>query len=289
MNTPEATTAPAANPLLVIVESLKNAFLDMGQALADFLPKLVIALIILCIGLILAKIIKAVMTKVLAGIKIDTLVEKSGLLPTLSKMGIKGSLAVSIPKLLGYVIIFFMVKSAAESASFTNVSDFLGSILGLLPKVIMAFLIMVAGMFVGDVIQTATFNSLDQRGLDYAKTLSRIVFGFIFLVFLTVALSQVGIETELLKDSVKILLIGVSMAIAIALGLGLKDHAHNIVAAIYVRDVYNHGTSVEIDGEYLTVCGTGPVTSKLQKENGDFIIIPNSELVSTKIKGRTSN
>jgi len=72
------------------------------------------------------------------------------------------------------------------------------------------------------------------------------------------------------------------------LGLGLKSHANNIVAAIYVRDIYRQGSSIEIDGELLTIKGTGPVTTKLQNDNGDFVVLPNSELVSTKIKGRVN-
>lgn len=259
----------------------------MAKGMAEFFPQLIIAIIILCVGIIFAKIVRATLTKILTGIKLDSIAEKSGIQDILSKMGIKGSLSALIPKLLGYFIIIFMIKAAADSAKFTDVSNFIGTIFAFTPRLITAFLIMVIGMFVGDIIQKTIFNTLDERGLDYAGTLSKIIFGLVFIVFLTVALSQVGIETELLKDSVKILLIGVSMAIAISLGLGLKDHAHNIVAAIYVRDIYRNGSSIEIDEELHTIRGTGPITTKLQKDNGEFVILPNSFLVSQKIKGKS--
>ncbi len=274
------------NPLMQVAESLKSAFLEMGLGMVNFLPKLLVAIIILCVGIILAKVVRSVTAKILQGIKIDTLTEKSGVQPALAKMGVKGSLAELIPKLLGFFIIAFMVKTSADAAGFTDVSDFINSIFAFIPKLITAFLIMVVGVFVADVLQNAVFNALDEKGLDYANILSKILLGLVIVVFLTVALSQIGIETELLKDTVKILLIGVSIAIALALGLGLKSHANNIVAAVYVRDIYRQGSSIEIDGDLLTIKGTGPVTTKLQKENGEFVVIPNSELVSTKIKGR---
>ena len=144
---------------------------------------------------------------------------------------------------------------------------------------------MVIGLFVGDMIQIAVFVALDAKGLDYANTLSKLVFGLIFIVFLTVSLSQVGIETELLKSTVKIILLGVSFALALALGLGLRQHAANVVAAVYVRDIYKKGVKIEIDGKLLQIMGIGPVTTKLQNEEGDFVIIPNTDLVTTKVKG----
>jgi len=214
--------------------------------------------------------------------------ESTGIQGALSKMGITGSLAVNIPKFVSFFIIIFMVKAAADAAEFDDASNFIQTIFAFTPKLITAFLIMVIGMFVGDIIQTTVFNTLDAKGLDYAKSVSKIVFALVFIVFLTVSLSQVGIETELLKSTVKILLVGVSLAIALALGLGLKEHAGNIVAAVYVRDIYRQGVAIDIDGDALKIVGIGPVTTKLQKENGDFVILPNSALVTTKVKGRAS-
>lgn len=279
-------TEASSNPFILVLESLKNAFVEMGEDMVTFTPKLVVALVILCIGIILAKIIRSITNKILEGIKIDKLVEKSGIQGALSKMGVKGSLAVLIPKLLGFFIIIFMIKAAAESAQFTDVSEFIGTIFSFIPRIITAFIIMVIGVFVGEIAQNTVYNTLDERGVDYASSLSKVILGLVIVVFLTVALSQIGIETELLKDTVKIILLGVALALALALGLGLKSHANNIVAAVYVRDIYSQGSSIEIDGELLAIKGTGPVTTKLQKENGEFVVLPNSELVSTKIKGK---
>ena len=222
----------------------------------------------------------------LQGIKIDSLVEKAGMESALSKMGVSGSLATLIPKIFSFFIIIFMIKQASVSAGFADISSFIDTIFAFTPKLITAFLIMVIGIFVGDLIQNATYATLDAKGLDYAGTVSKIIFALVFIVFLTVALSQVGIETELLKSTVKILLIGISLAIALALGLGLKQHANNIVAAVYVRDIYNKGTEIEIDGKALKIVGVGPVTTKLAQEDGEFVILPNSTLVTTTIKGK---
>ncbi len=280
--------ANAEDPFMQIAYKVREAFMNLGESLAEFLPKLIIAIIILCVGIIIAKIVRTVLTKILQGLKIDSLTEKAGMQSALAKMGITGSLARLIPKVLSFFIIIFMVKQASDSAGFTDISAFIDTLFAFTPKLITAFLIMVIGIFVGDIIQNATYATLDAKGLDYARTVSKIIFALVFIVFLTVSLSQVGIETELLKATVKILLVGVSLAVALALGLGLKQHASNIVAAVYVRDIYKKGTELEIDGKILQLVGVGPVTTKLLRADGEFIIIPNNTLVTTAIKGKTT-
>jgi len=285
----ENITEKSANPLVKIGTSLKESFVELGKDLANFTQNLIVAIIIILLGILIAKVLKGMTNKVLRGIKVDEIAEKSGIKSTLAKMGIKDEISTFVPKLLGLFILVFMIKVAADTANFTDISDFLATVFGFIPKVVTAFIIMLIGMFVGEIIQNTIYNTLDAKGVDYAGSLSKIAFGLAFIIFLTVALSQLGIETELLKDSFKIIVAGVAIALALALGLGLKGHANNIVAAVYVRDIYRQGSSIEIDGELLTIKGTGPVTTKLQKDNGEYIVIPNSELVTKQVKGKVES
>lgn len=271
-----------------ILETLKASFTNLGTEFIEFIPKLIVTVIIICIGIILAKIFKVIFTKFFQSIKIDSLAEKAGISETLGKLGIRGGLSTILPKIIWFMIMIFMVKQAAVYGGFNDISAFIGTLFSVIPKVVIAFLIMAVGLFVGDLIQKAVYNAADAKGLDYAGSLSKIVFALVFIVFLTVSLGQVGIETDLLKSTVKVILLGIALALAIALGLGLKDHAANIVAAVYVRDIFRSGTEIEIDGKNLKVMGVGPVTTKLQREDGEFVVLPNSQLVTSKVKGKIS-
>ena len=103
------------------------------------------------------------------------------------------------------------------------------------------------------------------------------------------ALNQLGIETELLNASVKILLSGVALALSICLGLGLKGLACNIVSGVYARDLYQVGTQIEYQDELVRVAGVGPVTTKLQRADGGFILVPNESLLNQSVKGRSAD
>ena len=280
--------APAGFSLNYILEKLREAFIEMADGAISALPNLVIAAVLLFVGLIVAKVVRAVLTSTFKKIKLDEMSAKMGLAEIFSKIGLKAS-SVAIPKILYWLILLAFVKVAADKAGIEDISNLLDQIMAFLPKVLTASIILLVGYIVADLIQNAVFRSLDNIGLEYAGSLSRILFGFIFILVLTVAFAQLGIETELLNSSFKIVIGGLALALAIALGLGLKTLAGHIVAGVYARDLYKIGTEIHYDEHPAKVSGVGPLTTKLTRDDGSFLVIPNTILVNEVIRGRTEN
>ena len=63
--------------------------------------------------------------------------------------------------------------------------------------------------------------------------------------------------------------------------------ARNIVSGVYSRDIYQVGTEIEYDGEVMTVGGVGPVTTKLNRLDGGFVVVPNEKLINEPVRGRS--
>ena len=80
-----------------------------------------------------------------------------------------------------------------------------------------------------------------------------------------------------------------ALALALALGLGLKTLASNIVSGVYAKDLYKVGTEIHYDERPAKVAGVGPVTTKLTRDDGSFLIVPNTLMVTAVIRGRTEN
>ncbi len=272
-----------------VLKEVQTAFSDMGRQMAEYLPKIAISLAIFIVGLIAAKIIRGFLTKTFQTIRLNELIDKAGIGDLFRKIGLTSGPAVFLPKLVYWIILLMVIKVAAQSAGISEVTAMVESIIAFLPKVFMAAVIMLVGFMVSDLIQAAVYRALDAKDLSYAQTLARIVSAFVFILFLTVALPQLGIQTELLNASVKIILAGISLALALALGLGLKTPAQNVISGVYARDLYQSGTVVEMDGEEAKVVAVGPLTAKLQAADGTFLIVPNSTLVNTTIKGRSAS
>lgn len=289
IETSDPVVTDAAGFATYVLEKLKEAFIEMADGAINALPNLVIAGVLLFVGLVAAKVIRSVLTGTFKKIKLDDIFDKMGLTEIFSKIGLKAGPSAAIPKLLYWLILLLFVRVAADKAGIQEISNLLDQIMAFLPKVLTASIILLVGFIVADLIQNAAFRSLDNIGLEYAGSLSRILFGFIFVLILTVALSQLGIKTELLNASVKIVLAGLALALALALGLGLKTLAGQIVSGVYARDLYKIGTEIHYDDRPAKVAGVGPLTTKLTRDDGSFLIIPNSILVSEIIRGRTEN
>ena len=285
----EPSTKDAASFFNYILEKLRTAFLEMADGAINALPNLVIAIVLLFVGFVAAKVIRGVLSITFKRINLDEIFEKIGLAEIFSKIGLKAGPSAAIPKLIYWLIILVFVKSAADAAGIAPISALLDQIMAFLPKVLTASIILLVGFIVADLIQNAAFSSLDSIGLEYAGSLSRILFGFIFILVLTVAFAQLGIETELLNASVKIFLGGLALALALALGLGLKGLAGHIVAGVYAKDLYQIGTEIHYDEKPAKVTGVGPITTKLTREDGSFLVIPNSIMVNEIMRGRTEN
>lgn len=267
---------------------VQSALMEMLDDFAQFLPKLLLALVLLVIGYVFAKMLSKLIRIVFDKLGVNNLLEKSGFTAQLLRAGIKASPGAFAASLIFWLTMLFVIKIAAQSASIQDISDIIIAIISFMPNAITAALIMLFGFIVADVIKNAVFNALDQMGLEYARTLSKVIFGFIFILILTVALSKINIQTELLNATVKILLGSLALALAIALGFGLKRMAGSIVSGVYSRDIYKVGTELEFEGETMTVSGIGPVTTKLTRKDGGFVIIPNEKLISEPIRGRSA-
>lgn len=287
--TPEiAPTEESGGALQVILDPIINTFTGMWEGIVNSLPNLIGGVAILIVGVFVAKFLRKLVGKTLEGLQFDSLLEKAGIGAIFKRLGLKGSPTEIIAKGMFWVVILFVVKNAAANLGVEDITTLIDRVVGFLPKVMTAGIIMLVGFMVADLIQNAVRNALEAVGLEYAKTLANILFGFIFVLVLTVALSQLDIETELLNASVKIVLGAFAVALALCMGLGLKGLANSIVSGVYARDLYTVGTEIEYQEENVKVAGVGPVTTKLQRLDGGFILVPNEELINQAVRGRSA-
>jgi len=271
-----------------VTDPIKKSFSDMYTDIADMIPNIIVAVVILVFGFIVVGFCRKVLNTTLTKMNFNGILDKIGVGGVLKKIGVKGTATELVTTVLFWVLMLFIVKNAAKALNIADIEILITNIITYLPKIVIAVIILLFGFIVAEIVQNVTRDRLEALNLDYAKPLSNILFGFVFVVILTVALDQLEIQTELLNATVKIILIGLAVAAALALGLGLKGLTKAIVAGVYARDIYKVGTQIEIDGELARVAGVGPVTTKLQTNDGGFIMIPNAELVELRVKGQSA-
>ena len=279
-------TKPGAAAWVEWVEPMIETFLNMGKSIGEFFPVLMQGLVLLVVLLIVAKVLSFVLRTVCRNLKLDIASEKFGVHAMLAKFGVQSPLSSVIGKVVFWMMALYAVKAAADLWGISDISNFVQSLILFLPKLFVAVCILFAGLLAADLVRKAVFNGLDNIGVDYAGLIANFIYGLLAVMILTVVLGQLGIQTELLSASVKILLAAFGFSVALSLGLGLRPVARNVVSGVYARDMFPPGSILKVEEGYATVREVGAVATRLESENGSFVVIPNSLLVSQVTRGR---
>ena len=117
-----------------------------------FIPLLLGALIIFLFGLVLGKWTKAVIIKILAAIKLDQALRKSGLDSYLNKAEIRGKIEVFFGELIRWLIILVFSMAAVNVLGLTAVSAVLNSLLSYIPRIISAILVLTIGVLLAGLV-----------------------------------------------------------------------------------------------------------------------------------------
>jgi len=152
-----------------------------------------------------------------------------------------------------------------------------------LPKVFGAALILLAGLLLSHLVNGVVRGAAESMGVDYASGLGRFVQGLLVIITVSLAIGQLQIETALLNMVIGIVLITFGGAAALALGLGSKQTVSQIIAGIYVRELYEVGDRITVGELEGSIEEIGTVKTSILTDDGQLVSIANNTLTSEKV------
>ncbi len=206
---------------VVLLEPARAVLAQIGQ----FVVNILLVIIILIIGWVLSKVVRAVVTKGLRAIKLDELSDRIELETLLEK----GGIAYSLSELVGIVcywlgiLVTFMV--AINAVGLTVAADLLNRIVLYIPNVISAVFILILGMFVAAVLKNIVLTAANNAGLNQSKILSKVCEVVVVAFSVFVALEQLKIGIKITQLTLSIVLASIGLGLALAFGLGCRDIA----------------------------------------------------------------
>ncbi len=191
----------------------------------NYLPRLLLAVLVLIGGWLVAKLARFTILKALKAINFHVLTERAGIDGFLRQGGMQSDSSAIFGALVYWLVILAALIIACNSLGLTYITDPLGRIVLFVPKIFVALLILAFGAyfarFVGDAVRTYTSN-IDLRDGEFLARLAQYaITAFVVLI----ALDQVHIGGDIVRQSFLILLAGIVFALALAFGLGGKDWA----------------------------------------------------------------
>ena len=267
----------------VLGETLLTVMTTLWGKVAGFLPNFAAAIVILLVGYFMSRGIKFLLSKVLSRAGFNSLSTKVGVSAALTRANISLSAADIIGKLGFWIIMLTFVVTATEALGLPRVSETIDEFVLYLPKVIAAVLILVVGLFMAHFVRDFIRGSAESIGIEYAKPLASAAFGVLFVVIVSLSISQLEIDTRLLDSLISIFMAAIGIAIALSLGLGTREHSANIIAGIYARDIYKAGQKVQVDGAEGEVIEVGTVKTRIRQQDGSETLIANRLMIDLSV------
>ncbi len=270
-----------------IQEILFQTFQKLLEQLFLFTPKVLGAIVLLIIGIIIAKIITNILQKGLEKTGFDKLGEKLNTIEIIQRFG-SIKLSKLVAKMLYYFIMLVFVTAATETLGMKVLTDMVTSLVNLIPKLIASALMLLAGVMIADALKNSVTNICKSLKIDSGKLLGNIVFFFFLIIALIAALKQAGIETSLLESSFNLIIGGIILAFAVGYGMASKDVLANILSNFYSKNKFKEGQIVVLDGikgEIITI----DTTSITLKTGESSTVFPLSILQNQKVEIITAN
>lgn len=258
----------------------------LNEMLADMvlaLPKMALALIILIAGWIIAKIIAGIFRKLLVKTPLDEAAEKLNSIDLVQKTNIKIIPSSVLGKILYYIILLFSVVAAADVLNMDAISNLITDIIGFIPRLLVAGIVLMIGIFIADFIKDIITTVCQSLGIPSAKMIGGFVFWFIFLTALVSAMGQAGIETDFIMSNLSLLLGGGVFAFALGYGIASRDMMANFLASFYTKDKVSLGDKITLDGVTGEVIDMDSHSLTLQTEDRR-IFIPLKKLSSENLE-----
>ncbi|MEO1766334.1 mechanosensitive ion channel family protein [Thiobacter aerophilum] len=199
------------------------------RQLADFLPKLLVALLLLFVGWLVAKLARSAVRRLLALAHFDTLAEKTGIEEFLKHGEMQITLSGIIAEVSYWLVLFIVLVTVSNSLGLTAVAELFNRVVLYLPNIVVAVLIIIFGTLLARFINRLVFAWLRNLEIEGALTISTIAEYTVQIFAVFVALEQLAVATHLLITAFAIVFGAACLALALAFGLGGRDWAAGVI------------------------------------------------------------
>jgi hypothetical protein len=204
--------------------------------LADLVPRLALALVILVIGYFIARAVKFVVVKALHAGNFHVLTERAGMDSFLRDGGMRADTTDIVGRLCYWIVILAALVIGFNGLGLNYITDLLVRVLLFVPKVIVAVLILAFGGYFARFIGNALCGYAKKLQLQDAELLGRLAQYAIFTFVVLIALDQLSIGGDMIRQTFLIVLGGIVLALALAFGIGGKDWAAELLERWWPRN-----------------------------------------------------
>lgn len=203
--------------------AVSTAIVETIQALLNFLPNLIGALLVFLIGVLVAKWSKTIIVKTLQAIQFEKLFKNSQFKKFLTKADVSHKIEELLGSIVKWIIILTFFIASANIIGLTSVSSLLTGVLNYIPNVLSAVIVLVLGVLLAGVVERLVKGSIAGIDIKIARLMGKISSYIIVVIAILAAFSELRIATGFINIIFIGLVSTLSLGMALAIGLGAKD------------------------------------------------------------------
>jgi cytochrome b subunit of formate dehydrogenase len=202
-----------------------------AQQIGSVVPALLGAAVILLTGYFLARQVQRWADDVLKRLDFNRVAAAGGLDEVVGRTGSRLDPVRALAKLIFWLVMLVVILLASTALGLESINQMFGTMLGFIPTLIAAIVIIVLGMIVGEFVRGVILASAGT--VAGVPTLAKMAKGAVVLISMFLALEQVGVAGEIITAAFTLVLGAVALAVGLAFGLGNRELAGEITRRWY--------------------------------------------------------
>ena len=156
-------------------------------------------------------------------------------------------------------------------------------VVAFVPKLMIAAIIIILANVLASFATTALNQVTGRMPLNVQRQANLIVKGTIVALATLLAISQLGIDTEVINMGVAAIFFGLAASFTLLVGLGGHGVAREVAASRALRRMVNEGDKVTIEDLSGTVRSLHPTAIEVITDGGETVLVPSSHFLNRSI------
>jgi small-conductance mechanosensitive channel len=253
-----------------------------ADSVGAFIPRFAGALVLLVVGLIVVALLRRALVKLLRAAGLDDAGERWGASDVLERFGLSRSLSAVLGGAVRVGLVLVVVFAALSLLGLQFLSASLNAAILYLPRVLLAFLLLLAGMVISELVRRQV-DRLSMQ-MDVPGPIGALAQAVVLAVFVVTALAQVGVPTQILLVLVAVLLAGAAATLALAFGIGGREMAREVSARRYVEGAFAVGQEITVSDVRGRIAAIEATSTVLETGEGERVRVPNSQLIAGVVR-----
>lgn len=230
--------------------SLSRSFEEVAGRIQTFLPSVLGAFGLVLLGWLVGRLLQAWSVRLLGLFerKVD-----HGARATSARLGIDRNARDVVGAFVFWAVFVIFLGAATDALGLPVLATWLSGLSQFLPRLLLAALIVLAGVLAGALARDAIAATTRASGMLFGPALARGTQIAIITAAVITGVDQVGVDSGFLTTAIMVALAALLGGSALAFGFGARTAASNIIAIHYVRQTYQVGQRVRLGQQEGTI------------------------------------